>query len=79
MLKNIGICISFPYSRFKPNILCYFLKFCCMIISLLHDELRRYEWKHRGSTHIHGIMWLEGALDMEQLDWKETRRVDAER
>ena len=29
----------------------------------------RYEWQHRGSTHIHGFLWLQGAPDMERLDW----------
>ena len=79
MLKTIGTGTSFPYSIFQPNILYYYLKFCCMIISLLHDEFHRYEWKYRGLAHIHGFMWLEGALDMEQLDWKDTIRVDAAR
>ena len=57
----------------------YYLKFCCMLISLLHYELHRYQWKHRGSAHIHSFLWLEGAPDMEQLDWKDAIRVDAAR
>ena len=32
-----------------------------------------------GLAHIHGFLWLEGAPDMEQLDWKYTTRVDAAR
>ena len=55
----------------------YYLKLCCKLILLKHDEFHRYEWQHRGLAHIHGFLWLEGALDMEQLDWKDTIRVDA--
>ena len=55
------------------------MKFCCTLISLLHDGFHRYEWKHRGSAHIHGFLWLEGAPNMEQLDWKDTIRVDVAR
>ena len=29
----------------------------------------RYEWKHNGSTHIHGFIWLEYAPNMDRLDW----------
>ena len=50
-----------------------------MIILLIHDDFHRYECKHRGSTHIHGFLWLEGAPDMEQLDWKDIIRVHATR
>ena len=57
----------------------YYLKLCCKLILLKHDEFHRYEWKHMGSTHIHGFSWLEGAPHMEQQDWKDTRRVDATR
>ena len=79
MLKTTGIGMSFPYSIFQSNMLDYYLKFCCKLILLKHDESHRYEWKHRGSAHIHGFLWLEGAPDMEQLDWTDTIRVDAAR
>ena len=36
----------------------------------------RYEWKHRGSTHIHGFLWLDGAPNMETLDWKDEDQVN---
>jgi hypothetical protein len=29
----------------------------------------RYEWKHRGSKHVHGFIWLNGAPNMEAIDW----------
>ena len=57
----------------------YYLKFCCKLILLKHDEFHRYEWKHRVLAHIHGFLWLEGAPNMEQLDLKDTIIVDAAR
>jgi len=37
----------------------------------------RSEWKHRGSTHIHGFLWLYGAPNMEPLDWSNPSSVNA--
>ena len=37
----------------------------------------RYEWKHRGSTHIHGFIWLENAPNMDTLDWEDDVAVEA--
>ena len=79
MLKTTGTGMSFPYSIFQSSMLDYYLKFCCKLILLKHDESHRYEWQHRGSAHIHGFLWLEGAPDMEKLDWTDTIRVDAAR
>lgn len=28
----------------------------------------RYEWQHRGSSHVHGLIWLEGAPSPDTLD-----------
>ena len=27
----------------------------------------RYEWQHRGSVHVHGLVWLKDAPQMERL------------
>jgi ATP-dependent DNA helicase PIF1 len=35
----------------------------------------RYEWQHRGSAHIHGFLWLQGAPNMERLDWSNPSDV----
>ncbi|GLB43925.1 hypothetical protein LshimejAT787_1501090 [Lyophyllum shimeji] len=32
------------------------------------DYWWRYEWQHRGSSHIHGFLWLEDAPQIESLD-----------
>ena len=37
----------------------------------------RYEGKHRGSTHIHGFIWLEDAPNMDTLDWEYILAVEA--
>lgn len=29
----------------------------------------RYEWQHRGSPHVHGFIWLEGAPNIDNLNW----------
>ena len=31
------------------------------------DYWLRFEWKHRGSPHVHGVAWLPNALDVTQL------------
>ena len=31
------------------------------------DYWLRFEWQHRGSPHVHGLAWLPGAPDVEQL------------
>eukprot|EP01018_Ginkgo_biloba_P035772 Gb_33711 [translate_table: standard] len=36
---------------------------------------RRYEWKHRGSPHIHEFLWLCNAPDMDRLDWEDATQV----
>ena len=36
-----------------------------------------YEWKHRGSTHIHGFIWLADAPNMDTLDWEDIVVVEA--
>ena len=29
------------------------------------DYWLRFEWQHRGSPHVHGLAWLQGAPDIE--------------
>jgi hypothetical protein len=36
----------------------------------IKDYWWRYEWQHRGSSHIHGFLWLEDAPDVDKLDLK---------
>ena len=38
-------------------------------VGLLHvkDYWFRFEWQHRGSPHVHGLAWLEGAPDVSQV------------
>jgi ATP-dependent DNA helicase PIF1 len=32
------------------------------------DYWWRYEWQHRGSSHVHGFLWLEDAPSIDTLD-----------
>ena len=31
------------------------------------DYWYRFEWQHRGSPHVHGIAWFQGAPDVEKM------------
>ncbi|KAF7137061.1 hypothetical protein CNMCM5793_006912 [Aspergillus hiratsukae] len=54
------------YNAFKETVL--YPKFTIV------DEWNRYEWQGRGSTHNHGIYWVEGAPESEELDLSEPLR-----
>ena len=41
--------------------------------------MNMYEWKSRGSTHIHGFIWLPNAPNMETLDWENATEVDKDK
>jgi hypothetical protein len=32
------------------------------------DYWWRYEWQHRGSSHVHGFLWIEGAPSVDSLN-----------
>lgn len=32
------------------------------------DYWYRFEWQHRGSPHIHGLLWLDDAPDCDKID-----------
>ena len=34
-----------------------------------------YEWKHRGSPHVHGFLWLKYAPNMDKLNWNDPNQV----
>lgn len=38
------------------------------------DEWHRYEWQGRGSTHNHGVYWVDGAPDPDELELSEPAR-----
>ena len=31
------------------------------------DFWYRFEWQHRGSTHVHGFLWLQGAPNVDEI------------
>lgn len=50
-----------------------------VIVNLLHaiDHWYRYEWQHRGSTHVHGILWFPNAPNMDNLDWTNHETIQS--
>eukprot|EP01018_Ginkgo_biloba_P016121 Gb_08820 [translate_table: standard] len=49
------------------------------ILTKFHGAIEfwsRYEWQHRGSSHVHGFLWLNGAPDMDKLDWQNAEQVE---
>lgn len=40
------------------------------------DFWRRYEWQHRGSPHIHMLLWLPNAPDVTRLPDMSEEEVD---
>eukprot|EP01018_Ginkgo_biloba_P021168 Gb_06945 [translate_table: standard] len=49
------------------------------ILTKFHGAIEfwsRYEWQHRGSPHVHGFLWLNGAPDMDRLDWENPETVE---
>lgn len=34
-----------------------------------------YEWKHFGSSHVHGFLWLKNSPNMETLNWDDSTQV----
>ena len=45
-------------------------------ILILYHFFYRYEWQHHGSAHIHGFLWLDGAPNMETLNWQDPDQIN---
>lgn len=41
----------------------------------LKEHWFRYEWQHRGSSHIHGFVWIDDAPDVSTLDLQNVDSV----
>eukprot|EP01018_Ginkgo_biloba_P033876 Gb_14363 [translate_table: standard] len=60
------IVVAYMHQRhtlFREEIL---TKFHCAI-----EFWSQYKWQHRGSPHVHGFLWLDGAPDMDALHWDD--------
>lgn len=42
----------------------------------IKDYWWRYEWQHRGSSHIHGFLWMEDAPSVDTLDKDNANSVE---
>jgi hypothetical protein len=48
--------------------------FICSLL-IISYPFCRYEWKHHGSAHIHGFLWLVDAPNMERLNWEDPNQI----
>ncbi|XP_054264681.1 uncharacterized protein LOC128999172 [Macrosteles quadrilineatus] len=52
----------------------YFSKRVCIFMDILKEKLKitdfwwRFEYQHRGSPHVHAVLWLENAPDVRTFD-----------
>ena len=63
MNKNPALTASWFQKRFNV----YFRKVVSLLLKV-KDRWFRFEWQHRGSSHVHGLIWLEGAPSVDDLD-----------
>ena len=54
-----------------------FMKHVLKAIFNVSDYWYRYEWQHRGSCHLHGILWLSDAPNVENVQiFKDNQMID---
>jgi hypothetical protein len=44
-----------------------------------NNFIEKYEWKHIGSKHIHGFIWLDNAPNMDTLNWDNAIEIAKEK
>ena len=59
VIDNPAVADQFFYEQFQQFLKCFFLD-----ILGAKDYWLRFEWKHHGSPHMHGLAWLPGAPDI---------------
>ena len=62
VLENPAIADSFFYHQIQKFIEAFYVGVLGAI-----DYWMRFEWQHRGSPHVHGLAWLSGVPNMEQI------------
>ena len=62
MLENPAIADWFVYHRIKKFIEAFYVG-----VLGATDYWMHFEWQHCGSPHVHGLAWLSGAPNMEQI------------
>ena len=62
VIENPAVTDWFFYHRVMQFIKAYYIG-----VLGATDYWLRFEWQHRGSPHVHGLAWLPGAPDVEQL------------
>jgi ATP-dependent DNA helicase PIF1 len=46
-------------------------------ILTITDHWYRFEWQHRGSSHIHGFLWVDGAPSLQTLNINDEASIQA--
>ena len=62
VLENPAIADCFFYHRIQKFIEAFYVG-----VLGATDYWMRFEWQHCGSPHVHGLAWLSGAPDVEQI------------
>lgn len=52
-----------------------FFKLVILPMYKVTDWWFRYEWQHRGSSHVHGFIWMEDAPSVEDLNPEDAESV----
>jgi ATP-dependent DNA helicase PIF1 len=69
--RNPHIAASYLDIRFQ-----LFFKHVLQPLFAVVDWWYRYEWQERGSGHIHGLLWLKDAPDVDDIDWNLIKTND---
>ena len=77
MFSYNGFLVQVFYHLFVLIFLFIFFTFYILISNIFIFLWCRYEWKHRGLTHIHGFIWLIDAPNMDTLYWEDIVAVEA--
>ena len=66
LVENPAVADCFFYQRIR-----LFIKDFYEDTLRVNDYWLRFEWQHRGSPHVHGQVWLNGASSIEQGELPE--------
>ena len=62
VIENPALADWFFYHRIMEFVKAFYIG-----VLGVRDYWLRFEWQHRGSPHVHGLAWLPGTPDVEQL------------
>ena len=62
VLENPPIADCFFYHRIQKFIQAFYVG-----VLVATNYWVRFEWQHHGNPHVHGLAWLSGAVNVEQI------------